>query len=385
MRRKPISAFEVRADVGTTAAGLQMTRTGAFGRPLKSFRSFSGVLTCIRRSFLLAPGADMRRRDFIVLFGGAATVRPLAAQAQQGKKIPRIGVLWHAANAEEEDVYLSVVTKAFADLGYVDGKNIQLVHRFPAEQPDRFRAFAREFVESKVDGILAVTALGAREAKQATNTIPIVFALDPDPVGSGLVESLARPGGNATGLSLMSIDVSGKRLALFKELVPNLFRMAIMVDPRDSAAPRIGAGYEKAAKAVAVSTQTFGVTTPDEIEQAFSVISRDGFDGVALAGPLLFNERLRIGASALKHRMPTLSLIGEMVPHGLLLSYGQDFPDFFRRSVGYVDKILKGAKPADLPVEQPTHFKLVINSRIAKALGLTIPQSLLVTANEVIE
>jgi putative tryptophan/tyrosine transport system substrate-binding protein len=327
----------------------------------------------------------MKRRDFIVLFCSAAAVWPLATRAQQTKKVPRIGVLWHAANAEEEDVYLSVVTKAFADLGYVDGKNIQLEHRFPAEQPDRFRAFARELVESKVDAIIAVTSLGAKEAKQATNTIPIVFVLDPDPVGSGLVESLARPGGNASGLSLMSIDVSGKRLGLFKELVPNLSRMAIMVDPRDAPASRIRAGYERAAKALAISTQTFEVTTPDGIEQAFSAISRDGFDGVALGAPLLFNERVRLGASALKHRMPTLSLIAEMVPHGLLLSYGQDFPDFFRRSVGYVDKILKGTKPADLPVEQPTHFKLVINSRIAKALGLTIPQPLLATADEVIE
>jgi putative ABC transport system substrate-binding protein len=327
----------------------------------------------------------MRRRDFIVLFGGAATVWPLAAQAQQAKRTLRIGVLWHAANAEEEDVYLSVVTKAFADLGYVDGKNIELVHRFPAEQPERFRAFAREFAESKVDAIIAVTSLGAREAKLATKTIPIVFALDPDPVGSGLVESLARPGGNATGLSLMAIDVSGKRLALFKELIPNLSRMAIMVDPRDPAAPRIRAGYEKAAKSLAIWTQTFEVTTPDQIEQAFSTMSREGFDGAAVVAPLLFNERVRIGAAALKHKVPTLSLIAEMVPHGLLLSYGQDFPDFFRRSVGYVDKILKGAKPADLPVEQPTHFKLVINAGIAKALGLTIPQSLLVAADELIE
>jgi putative ABC transport system substrate-binding protein len=161
--------------------------------------------------------------------------------------------------------------------------------------------------------------------------------------------------------------------------------MAIMVDPRDPAAPRIRAGYEKAAQAMALSTQAFGVTTPDEIEQVFSAIARDGFDGVALAGPMLFNERRRIGASALKHNVPTLSLIGEMVPHGLLLSYGQDFPDFFRRAVGYVDRILRGAKPSDIPVEQPTRFKLVINLRVAKAIGLTIPQSLTVVADEMVE
>jgi ABC-type uncharacterized transport system substrate-binding protein len=327
----------------------------------------------------------MRRRDFIVFFCAAATVLPVTAQAQQSKKVPRIGVLWHAANAEQEDVYLAVVTKAFADLGYFDGKNIHLEHRFPDEQPDRFRAFAREFVESKVDVILAVTALGAREAKLATDTIPIVFVLDPDPIGSGLVKTLAHPGGNATGFSLMSIDASGKRLELFKQLVPDLSRLAIMVDPRDSAAPRIRASYEKAAKTFAVSTRTFEVTTPEEIDQAFSTISQDGFQGAAVLAPLLFNERVRLGASALKHKVPTMSLIAEMVPHGLLLSYGQDFPDFFRRSCGYVDKILKGAKAAELPVEQPTHFKLAINARMARALGLTIPAALLATADEVIE
>ena len=211
----------------------------------------------------------MRRRDLIVLLGGTAAAWPIASHSQQRKKIPRIGVLWHAANAEEEDVYLSVLTKAFNDLGYVDGKSVQLEHRFPDETPDRFRAIAREFVETKVDVIIAVTALGAKEAKQATNTIPVVFVVDPDPVGSGLVESLAHPGGNVTGLSLMAIDVSGKRLDFFKELVPNLSRVAIMVDPRDPTAPRFVAGYEKAARLLGLSTQLVEVTTPDQIERRF--------------------------------------------------------------------------------------------------------------------
>jgi putative ABC transport system substrate-binding protein len=257
--------------------------------------------------------------------------------------------------------------------------------RFPDETPDRFRAIAREFVETKVDVIIAVTALGAKEAKQATNTIPVVFVVDPDPIGSGLVESLAHPGGNVTGLSLMAIDVSGKRLSFFKELVPNLSRVAIMVDPRDSTAPRFVAGYEKAARLLGLSTQPVEVATPDQIEQAFFAIARDGVDGVAIAGPLLFNQRVRVGAAALAHKIPSLSGVAEMVPHGLLLSYGQDFPDFFRRAVGYVDKILKGAKTTDLPVEQPTRFKLVINQKTAKGLGLIIPQSLLITADEVID
>ena len=278
-----------------------------------------------------------------------------------------------------------MLTKAFSDLGYVDGKSIQLEHRFPAEQPDRFRAFAREFVESKMDAIIAVTPTGAKEAQQATKTIPIVFVIDPDPVRDGLVESLAHPGGNVTGLSLMSGDVTGKRIELFKELVPNLSRMAIMFDPREPTARHLHPVHEKAAKPLGVVTQVFEVTTQDGIEQAFSAISRDGFDGVALVGSMLFNERVRVGASALKHKMPTLTFNAEMVPHGVLLSYGQDLPDFFRRSAAYIDKILKGARPADLPVEQPTRFRLVINSKAAKALGLTIPPSLLVIADEVID
>jgi len=183
----------------------------------------------------------------------------------------------------------------------------------------------------------------------------------------------------------MAIDVSGKRLDFFKELVPNLSRVAIMVDPRDPTAPRFVAGYEKAAGLLGLSTQLVEVTTPDQIDEAFSAVARDGLDGVAVAGPMLFNQRVRVGAAALAHKIPTLSGVAEMVPYGLLLSYGQDFPDFFRRAVGYADKILKGAKPADLPVQQPTQFKLAINLRIAKAFGLTIPQSLLITTNELIE
>jgi putative ABC transport system substrate-binding protein len=174
----------------------------------------------------------MKRREFLAALGGAMAW-PLAAHAQQPRKIPRVGVLWHAGNAEEEEVYLRVLTKAFNDLGYIEGKTIDLEHRFPAEQPERFRFFARELVESKVDAIIAVTALGAKEAKQASRTIPIVVVIEPDPIGDGLVESLARPGGNVTGLSLMAVDLSGKRLALMKEAVPNLSSVVLLVDPAD--------------------------------------------------------------------------------------------------------------------------------------------------------
>jgi putative ABC transport system substrate-binding protein len=327
----------------------------------------------------------MKRRDFITLLGGAAVSCPLALQAQQPRKARRIGVLWHAGSAQEEDVYLRVLTKAFNDLGYIEGKNLELEHRFPAEQPERFRTLARELVESKVDVIVAVTGLGAVMAKQATSTIPVVFVVAPDPVGTRLVESLARPGGNATGLSLMAPELSGKRLALLKEAVPNLSRVAFLFDPNEPIASRTTAGAANSAKTLGLSFRPVEVTSPQAIEQAFSEIAHDGFDGAIVGGALMFNERVRVGSSALTHRMPTLSLVGEMVPHGLLMSYGQDFPDYFRKAVRYVGRILKGANPADLPVEQPTRFKLVINLKTAKVLGLTIPPSLLVTADEVID
>jgi putative ABC transport system substrate-binding protein len=326
----------------------------------------------------------MLRRNLVVLVG-AAIFYPLVSKAQQSRKIPRVGILWHAANAEEEDVYLRILMKAFADLGYLEGKNIELEHRFPAEQPERFELLARELSESKVDVIIAVTGLGAAMTKKATRTIPVVFVLTPDPIGAGLIESLARPGGNLTGLSIMAIDLSGKRLGLLKEAVPTLSRVALLLDPREPIAARTIATAQNAAKGLDLSLRAVEIRSPDDIEPAFSAIAKEGFEAAMVAGAMMFNERTRVGSAALKHKMPTLAIVGEMVPHGLLMSYGQDFPDYFRKAAGYVDKILKGAKPADLPVEQPTRFKLIINLKTANALGLTLPPTLLATADEVIE
>jgi len=334
---------------------------------------------------------QLRRREFITLLGGAAVATSaswlLAAPAQQSPgKIPVVGVLWHAASAEEEDVYLSVSRKALHDLGYIEGKNIRLEHRFPAENPDRFRTCARELVEGKADAIIAVTTLGAVELKKLTSTIPIVFVIVPDPVGFGLVESLARPGGNATGLSLMATDLSGKRLGLLKEAVPNLSRVALLVDPTDPFRQRTFKANQVAAEALGISIWPAEIAAPDDVEPVFAKITQDRADGVVFgAGSLLFNLRARIGASALAHRLPALAYIAEEVPSGLLMSYGQDLPDYFRRAAAYVDRILKGAKPADLPVEQPTKFKLLLNLKTAKALGLTIPEPFLQHADEVIE
>jgi putative tryptophan/tyrosine transport system substrate-binding protein len=327
----------------------------------------------------------MKRRQFIKLIGGAAAAWPLPARAQQSSnKIPVIGVLWHAGSAEEKEVYLSVLVKAFNELGYVEGKNIHLEHRFPAENPDRFRKLARELVDLKPDIIIAVTNLGAVEAKRATNTIPIVIAVGFDPVGMGLVESLARPGGNVTGLSLIATDLSGKRLELLKEAVPSLSRVALLIEPTNTVKQRTIQAHQAAAAALGITLWPVDISAED-IEPVFAKIAQDRADGVVRGpGSMLFNERARVGASSLKYRLPVMTYIAEEVPSGQLMSYGQDLPDFFRRTADYVDKMLKGAKPADLPVEQPTKFKLVLNLKTAKALGITFPQTLLLSADEMI-
>jgi putative ABC transport system substrate-binding protein len=329
----------------------------------------------------------MRRRTFISLLGSAAAPRPLTVRAQQlSNKIPVVGVLWHAGSAEEEDIYFSTLVKAFHDLGYVEGKNIHLEHRFPAENPDRFRILARELVDLKPDAIIAVTNLGAVQVKTAASIIPIVVILSYDPVGMGLIESLARPGGNITGTSLMAIDLSGKRLELLKQAVPNLSRVALLTDPKtDPVRERTIKANQAAAQTVGIALWSIDLTGPEDVEPAFSKIGQEHADDLVLGtGSAMWNMRERIGASAIAHKLPAVTYVAEEVPYGLLLSYGQDFPDFFRRAAGYVDKILKGAKPADLPAEQPTKFKLVLNLKTAKALGLTIPQTLIVSADEVI-
>lgn len=223
----------------------------------------------------------MRRRDFVALIGIAAAARRRPAFANASKKIPFVGVLWHAASAEEEDVYLSVMLKAFHDLGYVEGKNIVLEHRFPAENPERFRELARELVEAKPDVILAVTTLGAIELKKVTNTIPIVLVLGADPVGNGLVESLARPGGNVTGLSYMlSSEMNGKRLELLKEAVPKLSRVALLVDPTIQFRDRMIKDYQVAAEALGLSLWPAEITAANDIEPVFSKIVQDRADGL---------------------------------------------------------------------------------------------------------
>jgi putative ABC transport system substrate-binding protein len=324
----------------------------------------------------------MQRRQFIGLLGGVAAL-PLGARAVE-KGLPRIGVLWHAGSEDEEREYFTVLMQAFRELGYLDGRTAEFLHRYPAERNDQFEQLARDLAASKPDVIIAVTIRGASALKRATQSIPVVFVLASDAVGDGLVQSLAHPGGNMTGLSLMLPDMSGKRMALLKEAVPTLKHVAFMIDPGDPNSYRID-GARKGAEVLGVSVRDIVVTEPGAIEAAFASVATGGFDGAMVGGSMFFNERARVGAAALKHKVPTVAAVAEMVPYGLLLSYGPDFPDFFRRSVGLADRILKGADPADLPVEQPTHFRQVVNLKVARTLGLTIPESVLVAANDTIE
>ena len=257
-------------------------------------------------------------------------------------------MLWHAGSADEEREYLPVLTNAFSSLGYIEGKNIKFEHRFPGRAAGSV-------------GYRADRKQGRRDRRCDSEW------------------------SQGDGLSLMSADMSGKRLALLKETVSNLSRVALLFDPTSRNLPLYISLYANAAKALGLFLQPVEVPTPDTIEDVFSAIARDGFDGAEVDGSMMFNERVRVGSSALAHKMPTITFIAEMVQYGLLMSYGQDFPDYFRKAAGYVEKILRGAKPGDLPVEQPTRFKQVINLKTAKALGLTIPPSVLISADEVVE
>jgi putative tryptophan/tyrosine transport system substrate-binding protein len=330
----------------------------------------------------------MRRRQFITLLGGFGAAWPLAALAQQSSnKVPVVGVLWHAGSAEEEDVYLSVLVKAFNDLGYIEGKNIHLDQRFPAENPERFQKLGQELIDDHPAVLMAITSFGAVTLKKLTSSIPIVFVFVPDPLGFGLVNSLARPGGNATGPSLMAVDLSGKRLELLKQVVPGLSRVALLTDPKtDPSRERTIKNHQAAAEALGVTLWNEDIAGPEDVEPVFAKIADNHADGVVrgTSGGLFFNLRARIGAAALAHKLPVMAYIAEEVPSGYLMSYGQDLPDFVHRAVAYADKILKGANPADLPVEQPTKFKLVLNLKTASALGLGFPQSLILSADEMI-
>ena len=326
----------------------------------------------------------MQRREFITLLGGAAISWPLAARAQQPKKIARIGVLWHAGNAEEEAVFLRPLVEGIAKLGYVEGQNVIFEHRFPAEQPERFKAMAAELAQLDLDVLVTSAPAASYAAKAATSTIPIVFIVVPDPVEGGLVDSLARPGANITGYAV--VDVSPKRLQLFKETFPALSRVALLINPDNrTTAQRFIDQVQAAGGPLGLVVQPVEVRGPQSFERAFSQIPEDGKTGViSVFDAMFFNERRQMAEVAVAHRLPVMAPADVYVKAGLLMSYGPNLVDLYRRAGVYVDRILKGAKPSDLPVEQPIKYDFTINLKTARALGLEIPPTLLARA-EVIE
>lgn len=322
----------------------------------------------------------------MLALGGAAAF-PFAARAQQSNRPPVVGILWHAGSEQEEAIFLGAFRRGLRDLGYVEGRNIVLVNTYAAEQYERFASNATELVVQKVDVIVAVTRPAALAAQQATKIIPIVAVVVPDPVASGLVKSLARPGGNITGLSNMGVDLSAKRVELLSEAVAGLHRVVLLVNSEDADLARQFVADSRAAAALLqFEAQVIDVRAPEDLAPAFAKMPPSERVGVIVNNdPMLLNERERIADLAIARGLPTMVFMGPMVRAGGLMSYGPNIPAIFRRSASLVDKILKGTHPADLPVEQPTDYELVINLKTAKALGLTIPPTLLARADEVIE
>jgi len=329
----------------------------------------------------------MRRRDFIAALTSAGAAWPLGTYAQQPRKIPRIGVLWHAGSEQEEAIYLGALRQGFRDLGYVEGKTLLLENRFPNEQPERMSAMAVELVALPVDVLVAVTTLPALAAQRATSTIPVVFVVVYDPIGSKLVSSLAHPGGNITGLTHITVEMTAKRLEILKEVIPNLSRVALLVNPNDELMSR---RYNKESQAAAaelgLTVQPVEVQSVADFEHAFSEIAEARLQGVTVgANGVFFQGRHVMAQMALKQRLPLIVYSKETFDAGALLSYGADQIPIFRRVAVFVDKILKGTPPADLPVELPTRFQFRINLKVAGALGITIPPALVTRADEVIE
>lgn len=311
---------------------------------------------------------------------------PLAAEAQPAAKVYRIGYL-QMAPREQQTHLMKAFAEGMGELGYIEGRDISFEYRFAGGKPDRLPALAAELVRLKVDVILTATNPSTIAAKQATQTIPIVMAVGNDPVGAGLVASLARPGGNVTGLTQdVGDEIWGKRLELLKEAVPRLSRVAVVWNPAfPPNKARMNATVE-AARRLGLTVQSVEVRGPTGFEDAFASAERGRAGGVlVLADPLMFAERSQIAALALKNRLPSIYAIREPVEVGGLMFYGATLADLFRRAATYVHKILNGVKPADLPVEQPSRFELVINLKTAKALGLTIPQSVLIRADHIIQ
>ena len=321
------------------------------------------------------------RRSFLIGTGAL-----LAAPRAQAQRIPRIGVLWHAGSAEEERLPLAAFRQGLKSIGYEEGRNIILENRYPNEEPEKFRKYAAELVALKVDVLVAVTRPAALAAQQATKTVPVVFVVVPDPLGSRLVATLARPGANVTGLSTMAVELTGKRLELLKEAMPAMSRVGLLVNAGDPEGARRYIDVSRAdAVRLGMTVEPVEVRTAGDFANAFAAISRSRIQGVVSSQDGLFYVGMRQMAQlAVEHRLPLIGFAREMAVVGGLMSYGPSSPAIFRRAGVFIDRILKGTRPAELPVEQPASFELFVNAPTAKAIGLALQPALLARADGVI-
>ena len=326
----------------------------------------------------------LRAIPLIVIVVLAILMAPLAAEAQQQGKVPRIGILTPASEASTP--LWEAFRQGLRELGYVEGKNIVLEYRFAAGQNERLPALAAELVRLKVDLLVTDGTLAARVAKDATGTIPIVMASSAAPIEAGVVASLARPGGNVTGLSVMAPELGRKRLEILKEVLPHVSRIAVLWAAGNITQPSQLREIEATARVLSLQLHPQQVHNPDELDGAFATMTREGAEAcITLADAVLWNHRTRVVELAAQHRLPAMFPEREFADAGGLIAYGPSVPDGFRRAAVYVDRILKGTKPADLPVEQPSKFELLINLKTAKALGLTIPPAILFQADKVLQ
>jgi putative ABC transport system substrate-binding protein len=326
----------------------------------------------------------MRRRQFIGLLCGAATILPIAARAQQAAKIAQIGFLGVTTGADLAS-RAEALRAGLRELGYVEGKNLVIESRYADGKFDRLPELAAELVRLKVDVIVTHATPGTRAAQRATVTIPIVIAASADAVAAGLVASLSHPGGNTTGLTFFNPELMGKRLELLKELIPKVTRVAVLINPNNPANRLNLQATGVTAKSLDVEIKPFEAREPNEFANVFSAMVKENYEGVVVSeDPILIANVNGIAELASKHRLPSVGF-REFVQVGGLISYGADLRSLFQRAAYFVDKILKGTKPGDLPVEQPTKFELIANLKTARALGLTVPPQLLTRADEVIE
>jgi ABC-type uncharacterized transport system substrate-binding protein len=327
--------------------------------------------------------SDLKRREFITLLGGAAAW-PLVAYAQQATKLLTIGFLGQSTRSAASE-WVAAFVQRLRELGWIDGRTIAIEYRWADGREERFPELAAELVRLKVDIVVTSGTLAVMALKQATSTIPIVFATAGDPVANNLVASLARPGGNATGLSILSADLAGKRLEILREVVPNLRRLAIMGNVGNPFAVLELGEVQGAAGKLGLEVAALNIRSAQDIAPAFEAL-KTGADALYVCNDALTNaNRVRINILATGARLPTMHGYRDYVEAGGLMSYGVSIPNQFRRSADYVDKILRGAKPGDIPVEQPTKFDLIVNLTAAQALGLSLPSTLLARADEVIE